>query len=83
LGAFIALIYDVVTNIGVAISFVIAGASPLLSLVFALAWGAPFSLIHVVSNTFVFGVIFLPLVHTLNNFPDGVGIWLKKEPLQS
>jgi len=83
LGAFIALIYDVITNIGVAFSFVIVGTSPHLALFSALAWGAPFSLIHVFSNTIVFGVIFLPLMKVLNNFLEGVGVWLKKEQLHS
>jgi len=83
LGAFIAFIYDVITNIGVTFSFVIAGTSPLLALFSALAWGAPFSLIHVASNTVVFGAIFLPLMKALNNLLDGVGFWLKKEQSHS
>lgn len=83
LGALIALIYDVITNIGVAVSFVIVGTPPLLALFSAFAWGAPFSLIHVVSNTIVFGVVFLPLMNTLNNLLEGVGVWSKKEPLRS
>jgi len=83
LGAFIALIYDVITNIGVAFSFVMAGTSPHLALFSALSWGAPFSLIHVVSNTVVFGAIFLPLTRALHNLLDGVGVWLEKEQLHS
>jgi len=83
LGAFIALIYDFITNIGVAYSFAIAGTSPPLALFSALTWGAPFSLIHVVSNTAVFGAIFLPLIKALHNVLDGVGVWLKKEQLHS
>jgi len=83
LGAFIALIYDFITNIGVAFSFVIAGAPPSLALFSALTWGAPFSLIHVISNTAVFGATFLPLMKALHNLLDGVGVWLKKEQLHS
>jgi len=83
LGALIALLFDVITNIGVAVSFVIAGTPSHLALFSALAWGAPFSLIHVVSNTVVFGVVFLPLMNALNNLLGGVGVWLKKEPLRS
>jgi len=81
LGAFIALMYDIITNIGVAVSFMVTGASPLSALFSALAWGAPFSLVHVASNIVVFGVIFLPLMNALNNLLGGVSVWLKKEPL--
>jgi hypothetical protein len=69
LGAFLTEIYDLITNFGVAVSYIIAGINPELAVIIALAYGAPFSLIHVVSNIFVFGAIFFPLIKILNRFP--------------
>jgi len=80
LGAFIGLVFSIITNVGVAFSFIIGGMPPPLALFSALAWGAPFILIHVVSNTVVFGVLFIPLMNALNKFIGGAGVWLKREP---
>jgi hypothetical protein len=51
-----------------------------LAFVSAIISGALFSLIHVVSNTVVFGTAFVPLTNTLQRFLGGARIW-KKEPL--
>jgi len=66
LGAFLTTLYDLITNFGVAVSYAIAGMSFDLALLTALAYGTPFSIIHVLSNTAVFGVAFFPLIKTAN-----------------
>jgi uncharacterized membrane protein len=66
IGAFFTVLYDLVTNFGVALSFIIVGMHPTLAITTAIAYGAPFSLIHVGSNIAVFGIAFLPLVKALN-----------------
>ena len=71
LGAFIALVYDLITNIGVGVSFILAGMNPALALFSAIAYGAFFSIIHVSSNTAVFGILTLPSVNALNNLIRG------------
>lgn len=69
LGAFLTEFYDLLTNFGVAISYMIAGTNPTIAMITALAYGTPFSLIHVASNVFVFEAIFFPLIKVLNKFP--------------
>jgi hypothetical protein len=69
IGAFLTVLYDLVTNFGVALSFMIVGMHPTLAVTTAIAYGAPFSLIHVGSNIAVFGVAFFPLVKALNYIP--------------
>jgi len=69
LGAFLTVLYDFLTNFGVALSYMIVGTHPTLAVVTAIAWGAPFSLIHIFSNIFVFGIVFFPLVKALNHIP--------------
>jgi len=66
-GAFLTVIYDLITNFGVAFSYTIIGMPPSLALVTAIAYGAPFSLIHVCSNLAVFGIAFLPMIKALNH----------------
>lgn len=69
LGALLAAVYDFITNLGVAVPVMISGVQPTLAVITVLASGAPFSLIHVVSNIFVFGIVFFPLVKALNHIP--------------
>jgi hypothetical protein len=71
LGAFVALVYDLITNIGVGVTFILAGMNPALALLSAIAYGAFFSIIHVLSNTAVFGTLTLPSVNALNNLIRG------------
>jgi len=69
IGAFLTVLYDLVTNFGVALSFMITGMHPTLAVTTAIAYGTPFSLIHVGSNIAVFGIIFFPLVKAMNYIP--------------
>ncbi|NWG11089.1 ECF transporter S component [Candidatus Bathyarchaeota archaeon] len=79
LGAFFTMVYDVITNLGVAFSYIIAGMQPSLAIMTAFAYGTPFSLIHVSSSFAVFAVIFLPLIRALNNVMVVEKSWLKRE----
>ena len=65
-GAVLTVVYDFITNFGVAISYIIAGMNPTLAVITAIGYGAPFSLIHVGSNIAVFGIAFFPLIKALN-----------------
>jgi uncharacterized membrane protein len=67
LGAFLTVVYDLITNFGVALNYMIAGINPSLAVITALAYGTPFSLIHVFSNIGVFGIVFFPLIKALDN----------------
>jgi hypothetical protein len=67
LGAFLTVVYDLITNFGVALLYMISGTQPTLAVIAALAYGTPFSLIHVFSNIAVFGTTFFPLIKALNN----------------
>ncbi len=69
LGAFLAVLYDLITNFGVALSYLIIGMHPTLAVATALAYGAPFSLVHVGSNIAVFGIVFFPLIKAVNHIP--------------
>jgi hypothetical protein len=82
LGAFIALIYDLITNAGVASQLMLAGENPSLALFTTLAIGSFYSLLHIASNTVVFGVLFLPVTSGLNSLRVGES-WSKKEHLYS
>lgn len=65
-GAFLTVVYDLITNLGVAFSMMV-GMPPTLAVITALAYGTPFSIVHVVSNIAVFGVVFFPVIKALNN----------------
>jgi len=69
LGAFLTVVYDLITNFGVALPMMVGphGMHPTLAVIIALAYGTPFSLIHVFSNIAVFGIAFFPLIKALNN----------------
>jgi uncharacterized membrane protein len=66
LGAFLTVVYDLVTNFGVALPLM-ASMDPTLAVITALAYGLPFCLVHVFSNIVVFGIVFFPLVKVLDN----------------
>jgi len=83
LGAFLALLYDIITNLGVATSLVLTGAPLHIALVSAFSMGAPFSLVHVVSNIVLFGSGFIPLMKTIQRIPGGEALWSEKELLHS
>lgn len=66
LGAFLTVLYDLITNFGVALSYILVGMRPDLAMITALAYGTPFSIIHVLSNIAVFGVAFYPIIKAVN-----------------
>jgi len=78
LGAFLTLVYDVITNFGVAVSYMLAGTPIYLAFVSAIISGSLFSLIHVVSNAVVFGVVFFPLTNAFQKLLGGERNWRKK-----
>jgi hypothetical protein len=69
LGGFLTVVYDLITNFGVALFPMISGVPPAFALLTVLASGAPFSLVHVCSNIITFGVVSFPLVRTLSQVP--------------
>jgi predicted membrane protein len=79
LGAFIALIYDLITNFGFSVQLILTGEDPALALLTAVTYGSFYSLLHIVSNCVVFGVLFLPVTNALNSLKVGESLWLKKE----
>mgnify|MGYP006268743413 CR=1 FL=1 len=80
LGGFLTLVYDIITNLGVAVSYMLSGTPILVAFMTAIISGALFSLMHVASNTAVFGMIFFPVTNTLQKLLGGGKTW-KKEPL--
>jgi len=83
LGGFVTLVYDLITNVGIGLQFVLSGMDLTSGLLFAFAYGSFLSLVHIVSNTLVFGVVFLPLQRSLKNLKLGEMSWSKKEHLYS
>ena len=81
LGALLTLVYDVITNFGVAVSYMFIGMLVSVAFVSAIVSGALFSLVHVASNTVVFAVAFLFLANALQKFLRGEKAW-RKEPLR-
>jgi len=61
LGAFLTLVYDIVTNSGTAI---LAGRA----IIFTFFMGVTMSVVHIASNTAFFGFAFIPLLKTLQRF---------------
>lgn len=83
LGAFIALIFDIITNLGYGFYLILIGEDSSLAFLTAMANGVPLSLVHIVSNTMVFGILFLPVMNALSNLKIGEFHWSKKERLYS
>jgi hypothetical protein len=83
LGAFLTLLYDIITNIGVAVSLMLNGAPWHIALLSAFSLGALFSLAHVGSSVFLFGSGFVPLIKALKRVPGGEALWSEKELLHS
>jgi hypothetical protein len=77
LGAFLTLTYDLITNFGIAVSLALTGTPILLAFLNAVIFGALFSVIHIVSNTAVFGIAFVPLTNTLQRILGGAKTWKK------
>jgi len=70
IGALSALIYDLITNVGVGFSYVLAGMNFALAMITAIAYGTFFSIIHISSNTAVFGILTLPSIKILRNLTE-------------
>jgi hypothetical protein len=78
LGAFLTLVYDIVTNLGFAV--IIGNGRPdLFTVIGVLVAGAIFSAIHVVSNAVIFGLVFVPISKAIKSI-GGERTW-KREPL--
>ena len=74
LAAFLTLIYDIITNVGFAVLFNI-------DIIVALIGGIWFMVVHVVSNTILFGSCFSSLMKIVSNLV-GESLWeCQKEPL--
>ena len=68
------LIYDIITNVGFAILFNV-------EIIVALALGVWFMLVHVISNTVMFGAVFSSLVKIVGDLA-GENVWsYRKERL--
>ena len=78
LGAFLTLIYDVITNFGVAVSYMLLGMPAIPAFISTIVSGAPFSLVHVISNFFVFLAAFFPLTKVLHEYFRGETAWRKE-----
>jgi predicted secreted protein len=73
LGAFLTLVYYLITNAGFAfqLAFVL-GQIPLSeALILTQIWGAVFTVLYTVSNTFLFGIGAVPLVKTMQKLLGG------------
>jgi hypothetical protein len=77
LGAFLTLIFDVLTNLGWAVPMMLEGQPILLAFVSVLVSGAFPSLVHVVSNTVFFGAAFVPVTSAVRKLLGGGHIWKK------
>ncbi len=75
LGAFLTLIYDLITNSGVALSYILSNAPPIEAFISAFIYGAPFSVVHVVSNFSLFLLVFFPLTKALQEYLGGENAW--------
>ncbi len=60
LGAFLTLVYDIITNAGFAVTFGV----PIIA---AILTGVALSVIHVSSNTILFGFLAIPLSYAMQN----------------
>lgn len=72
LGAFLTLLYDVITNFGFAVTLTQTLGQPiLLAFITALVTGALFSLLHIVSNTVLFAAAFVPVTNAMQKLLGG------------
>lgn len=83
LAASLTLLYDAITNTGVAVDLMLAGVPMTIALITAFSTGVFASLIHVSSNTVLFASGFVPLLKALQNVPGGETLWSRKELLRS
>jgi hypothetical protein len=78
LGAFLTLVYDVLTNFGYAVTQMLAGQPIFLAFIGTLISGAVYSALHVVSNTIFFGAGFVPVTNALQKLLGGEQAWKKE-----
>jgi hypothetical protein len=78
LGAFLTLVYDALTNFGFAVPVMLGGQPVFPTFVAVLVSGAVFSLVHVVSNTIIFGAAFVPVTNALQKLLGGGQTWKKE-----
>jgi len=84
LGAFLTLLYDILTNVGVAVQLTMLSGIPWhIALIVAFSGGALFLLVHIVSNIALFGSGLILLIKALQRVPGGESLWSKKELLHS
>lgn len=67
-GFLLTLLYDLITNVVFALTFSIP-------IVVALIAGIPFMIIHIMSNTALFGICSAPLIAVLDRSLKGLGLW--------
>ncbi len=75
MGAFFTLTYDIITNFGVAVSQI--GIPIQIAFATAIISGAIFSVLHIGSNTIVFGLTFYPLTKAIKNLLGDETNWRK------
>jgi len=73
LGACLTLVYYLITNAGFAfqLAFVLSQVPLLEALVLTQIWGAVFTVLYTISNTFLFGIGAVPLVNTMQKLLGG------------
>lgn len=71
IGAFLTLIYDLLTHFGFALGIVFIGTPLIPALVSVIISGALFSAVHIISNVAVFGLSFFPIIKTIHEFLGG------------
>lgn len=70
MGTLSALVYDLITNVGAGFWYVASGMDFALAMLTAMAYGTFFSVIHIVSNAAVFGILTLPSVKVLTTLVE-------------
>lgn len=79
LGAFLTILYDIITNMGYTVYLTLHGVPLTIALITVLSTGVFASLIHIISNIVLFASGFLPLLKALQNVPGGEALWSKRE----
>lgn len=71
LGASIALLFDLITNVGFALYCMASGTPAAAAVVVAFVNGIIFTTVHVASNTLIFGLFFIPLIKASSKYVAG------------
>jgi hypothetical protein len=78
LGAFLTLVFDALTNFAFAMPSMLNGQPVFPTYVGALVSGVFFSLMHVVSNTVIFGAGFVPVTNAIQKLLGGEQVWKRE-----